>query len=88
MTKKNILTSLIKKFNAETLKLSWVYIITITLIAALIVQFYRGSVGKTTPVTHDDVQLEQRIDELVNKVDTQNKQIEKLQQEIEQLKAK
>lgn len=75
------MNKLIKRFNTEALKLSWVYIIAISLLFLVIVQLYRNVANPTAP-TSRTVQLEQKLAELESKLSTQQTLIESLEKQV------
>lgn len=75
------MNKLIKRFNTEALKLSWVYIIAISLLFLVIVQLYRNVANPTAP-TSRTVQLEQKLTELENKLNAQQTLIESLEKQL------
>lgn len=75
------MNKLIKRFNREALKLSWVYIIAISLLFLVIIQFYRNISNPSAPVSRT-VQLEQKLKELENKLNAQQSLIESLEKQV------
>ncbi|MBS4749944.1 hypothetical protein GMA11_01490 [Granulicatella sp. zg-ZJ] len=84
MTKKTSLRTYIKHFNKEVLKLSWIYILAISLLLIVLVQLYRTSTSASSVNQPTTMQkLEQEIQTLKQTVQTQEMQIQQLQNDIE-----